>query len=113
MSDGPWTLSLDIGTSSTRVLLWDTAGREVEGVRAQIQYRMQTTPDGGVEMPAPELLGHLTDCLDQAMAQAGDRAGAIRAVGTSTFWHALLGLDAQGEPITPIYNWSDTRSAAA
>lgn len=116
MLDGdrsPLTLALDIGTSSTRALLWDTAGREVDGVRAQIQYRMRTTPDGGVEMPAPELLAHLTDCLDQAMAQAGDRAKAIRAVGVSTFWHALLGLDAQGEPITPIYNWSDTRSAEA
>ncbi|HLV81953.1 MAG TPA: hypothetical protein VKT32_16815, partial [Chthonomonadaceae bacterium] len=68
MTDSPLTLSLDIGTSSTRALLWDTQGREVEGVRAQVPYRMQTTPDGGVEMPAPELLAHLTDCLDQALA---------------------------------------------
>ncbi|HLV81715.1 MAG TPA: gluconokinase, partial [Chthonomonadaceae bacterium] len=50
---------------------------------------------------------------DQALAQAGDRDASIHAVGTSTFWHALLGLDAQGEPLTPIYNWSDTRSAPA
>jgi|SRR5579871_161931 len=111
MSDGPWTLSLDIGTSSTRVLLWDTRGREVEGVKAQIQYRMQTTPDGGMEMPAPELLAHVGECLDAALSQVGDRAQAIRAVGISTFWHALLGLDAQSEAVTPIYNWADNRSA--
>ncbi len=104
------TLSLDIGTSSTRVLLWDTAGREVEGVRAQVQYQQHTTPDGGVEMDAGELLQHLGACLDQALSQAGERAQAIRAVGISTYWHALLGLDAQGEPVTPIYSWADNRS---
>jgi gluconokinase len=111
MTDQPLALTLDIGTSSTRVLLWDTEGREVEGVKAQIPYRMHTTPDCGVEMPAPELLAHVGDCLDQALSLAGDRAKAIRAVGISSFWHSLLGLNANGEPLTPIYNWSDTRSA--
>ncbi|HZO92100.1 MAG TPA: gluconokinase [Chthonomonadaceae bacterium] len=111
MTEQPLALTLDIGTSSTRALLWDTAGREVEGVRAQVPYAMRTTPDGGVEMPAGELLAHVGECLDQALTQAGDRAKAIHAVGMSAFWHALLGLDAQGEPLTPIYSWADTRSA--
>ncbi|HZP83689.1 MAG TPA: gluconokinase [Chthonomonadaceae bacterium] len=113
MNDTPLTLTLDIGTSSTRALLWDTNGAEVEGVRAQTPYQMRTTPDGGVEMPAEEMLAHVGECLDQALAQAGDRAQAIRAVGISTFWHSLLGLDAGGEPITPIYSWADTRAADA
>jgi gluconokinase len=113
MSDSPLTLTLDIGTSSTRALLWDTEGAEVEGVRAQTPYQMHTTPDGGVEMPAEEMLAHVGECLDQALALAGDRAKAIRAVGISTFWHSLLGLDAGGEPITPIYSWADTRAADA
>lgn len=112
MSDSPLTLTLDIGTSSTRVLLWDTQGREVEGVRAQIPYEMHTTPDGGVEMPAEELMGYVDTCLDQALAQAGDRANTIRAVGFSTFWHSMLGVDADGAPLTPIYSWADTRAGA-
>src|SRR5579864_8070471 len=97
MSEQPLTLTLDIGTSSTRVLLWDTAGREVEGVHAQVPYQMHMTPDGGVEMPAEELAAHVGDCLDQALSQAGKKAEAIRAVGMSTFWHSLLGLDAAGK----------------
>ncbi|MGH9855990.1 MAG: gluconokinase, partial [Blastocatellia bacterium] len=28
------------------------------------------------------------------------------------FWHAMLGVDRSGNAITPLYNWSDTRSAA-
>ena len=112
MSDSPLTLTLDIGTSSTRVLLWDTQGREVEGVRAQIPYEMNTTQDGGVEMPMESLLGYVGSCLDLALTQAGDHAQAIRAVGISTFWHSLLGVDADGAPLTPIYNWADERAGA-
>ena len=112
-TEQPLTLTLDIGTSSTRVLLWDTTGREVEGVHAQVKYQMYTTPEGGVEMPADELLDHVCDCIDQALAQAGDRAQSIRAVGMSTFWHSLLGLDGNGKPLTPIYNWADTRAGQA
>ena len=111
--DSALTLSLDIGTSSTRALLWDIQGREVEGVRAQTQYHMHTTPDGGVEMPADEFVQVVVDCIDQAIQQAGDRARRIRAVGVSTYWHSLLALDDKGAPITPIYSWADTRACDA
>jgi gluconokinase len=113
MPETALTLSLDIGTSSTRALLWDAAGREVEGVRAQSQYRMNTTPDGGVEMPAEDFVRYVGECVDQALQQAGSRAGAIRAVGISTYWHSLIGLDEAGVPVTPIYSWADTRAGGA
>lgn len=111
--DAPLALTLDVGTSSTRALLWDLTGREIDGVRAQVKYRMHTTPEGGVEMPAEELERYVGQCVDQALTQAGERAGAIRVVGMSTFWHSMLGLDASGAPITPIYNWADTRPGGA
>ncbi len=105
-------LSIDIGTSSTRVLLWDTSGREVGKVKAQIQYQMHTSPDGGMEIEAEELLKHVGECVDAALAQAGSKAKNIRAIGISTFWHALLAIDKEAKPLTPIFNWADNRSAA-
>lgn len=47
-------LSLDIGTSSTRALLWDTQGNLVKPYEAQIKYALHTTPDGGAEIPAED-----------------------------------------------------------
>src|SRR5579883_1603159 len=88
----PLILSLDIGTSSTRALLWNAQGQEVPGVRAQIPYQMHTTPDGGVEMPAEELLNYVIECLDRAMPELSGLGGAIQAIGISSFWHSLLGL---------------------
>lgn len=111
MTAEPLALTLDVGTSSTRVLLWDIRGREIEGVRAQVHYQMDTTPDGGEQMEIALLRDHVAECIDQALAQIGDRVADIKAVGMSTFWHSVLGLGADGEPVTPLYNWADQRSA--
>ena len=37
----------------------------------------------------------------------------VEAVATSTLWHSLLGLDGDGQPVTPLYSWADRRAAAA
>ena len=113
MIDNSLCLSLDIGTSSSRAMLWDAAGNEEAGVKAQVRYHFTTTPDGGVEMEADSFLDHVFQCLDEAMSQAGDRASAIRAIGISTYWHSMLGLDKSGKPITPIYSWADARPGDA
>jgi gluconokinase len=105
-------LTLDIGTSSARALVWDDAGQEAEAFRAQIPYAMLTTPDGGVEIEAETLLGYVAVCIDTLLHQMGERSRDIRGVGISTFWHSMLGVDAEGAPLTPIYIWADTRSAA-
>ena len=64
-------------------------------------------------MPAEQLLLHVGECLDSALAQATDRAAQVKVVGVSCFWHALLGLDKTGRPLTPIYNWADSRAGQA
>lgn len=103
-------VSLDIGTSSVRALLFDSRFRHHERLGLQKKYDLTTTPDGGVEID-PDLLLQLTmQCLDELhgqMAQDGLRAAAI---AISTFWHSFLGVDAAGKPVTPIIHLFDTRS---
>ena len=104
-------LSLDIGTSSTRALLWDTQGNLVKPYEAQIKYALHTTPDGGAEIPAEEMLQHTASCIDSLLRQVEGQGCTIRAVGISTFWHSMVGIDRHGNALTPIYMWADTRSA--
>src|SRR5262249_49921022 len=47
--------------------------------------------------------------LSGTVALAG-RSAEIAAVGVSTFWHGLAGLDAHSRPTTPLILWMDTRS---
>ena len=81
--------------------------RPVPGGSRQIEYHARVTADGGVEHDAPRLLEAAASCIDAVLPAARD----VAAVGISTFWHGLLGFDAAGRPATPLYMYSDTRSA--
>ena len=109
----PLVLALDVGTSSTRTILFDRDAQMVEGQEVKRPYRLRTTPDGGVEADADELVAIAADAIDEALRMAGPLAGSIAAVGISCFWHSLMGIDRDGRALTPVYSWADTRSAAA
>lgn len=108
----PRVLALDIGTSSVRAGLFDDAGREVKGGLASRPHTVDVTPDGGAELDPEALLGRVASAVDEVLAAAGGRADGIRAVGLATFWHGLLGADAAGKPVTPLYLWADVRASA-
>jgi gluconokinase len=102
-------IALDVGTSSARAALYDARGRAVEGRFHQVPYEPHTTRDGGVEYVPRVLLEAATTCLD-AVARAS-RHDDVQAVGVTTFWHGLLGFDADHRPVTPLFTWADSRSA--
>jgi gluconokinase len=102
-------IALDVGTSSARATLYDPQGRVVPGRFHQVAYKPTLTADGGVEHDPAVLLEAVATCLD-AIIRAS-RHDDIRGVGVTTFWHGLLGFDAAGQPVTPIFTWADSRSA--
>ena len=106
-------LTLDMGTSSIRAMLFDARGRALPQAEAQIAYAQTTTGDGGVEADAEALLGLTVRCVRQLL-QATDRetAGRIAGVGLSCFWHSLVGVGEGGRAVTPLFSWADTRARA-
>jgi gluconokinase len=114
-AERPFALALDVGTSSARAALYDSHGRQIENAGGRTHYQMTATQDGGVEIDADRLIeiicGTIDECLSEAATRMPDLRGAIRAVGYSNFWHAMLGAGADDDAVTPLYNWSDTRSA--
>ena len=102
-------IALDLGTSSARATLYDLQGRAVPGRFHQVTYAPTLTPDGGVEHDPAVLLEAVAACLDSVTRAS--RHDDIRGVGVTTFWHGLLGFDAGGHPVTPIFTWADSRSA--
>ncbi len=104
-------LSLDIGTSSARAILWAADGSAVPNSLVQHEYRMTTTADGGVEMDSDLLLQSIEECIDRSLNSLPAGGFVVEAVGMSTYWHSMLGLDENHDPITPIFSWADTRPA--
>jgi gluconokinase len=107
----PLILTLDIGTSSTRAMLFDAQAQPLPGLAIQEPLQMATTADGGATFEAGRLFDAVVATVDQLLEQAGSLAGRIAAVTCDTFVGNVLGVDAAGEPITPIYTYADTRNA--
>lgn len=108
-------LALDVGTSSARAGLYDDRGRLLPATEAASAYAPAWSEDGGATLSAARLLAALAAAMDGALAAAARLEGKPRvaAVGISTFWHSLLGLDAAGRPVTPVLLWADTRAESA
>ena len=109
-------LALDLGTSSMRSALFDARGTRVAGTTAQRTYRLTTDASGRAELDPVEMLAAFVACIGETLAaRAADPALSARpiaAVGTSCFWHSLVGVDADGDPLTPIVTWADSRCRA-
>lgn len=109
LSKKPLVLTLDVGTSSVRALLFDAAARQVPGSESKHEYSARFGADGTAEMDVSKLDWLVHRAIGGTLALAG-RGVEIAAVGVSTFWHGLVGLDAHGRPTTPAILWMDTRS---
>ena len=101
-------LALDVGTSSCRASLYDLQGRPLQASAGRVAYSPTITADGGAELDPDTLLDQVCRAVDEVLAESA--TPPILAVGTDTFWHSLLGLDAHGTPLTPLYLWLDARS---
>ncbi|RRK09844.1 gluconate kinase [Lactiplantibacillus garii] len=101
-------LTVDIGTTSTKVVLYDQTGRVVAS--ANHGYSLcQTTPGMAEEDP---------DAIYQAVVtgiQAVSRQthAPIAGISFSAAMHSLILLDAQYQPISRMYTWADNRAKAA
>lgn len=94
--------AIDQGTTSTRVLMMDAAGR-LSPVLSLPNGQTYPAP-GHVEQDAEVLLANITRCLDAAQADV---------VGLANQGESCLAWDARdGQPICPVISWQDDRTAA-
>src|SRR6266516_303418 len=105
----PYILSLDIGTSSVRALLFDATGTVVPHVFAQHTYTLTTSGEGELSVDADPLDALVAKAIDEVLAAAGPLASQVAAVATATFWHSIMAVDSSGHPLMPVLTWGDTR----
>lgn len=104
-------LVLDVGTSSVRAALYDGAAKRLDETFVKNERQLTLTEDGGAEIDALEALNQVQAAIDAVLEKARDKQAKIEFVAASCFWHSLVGVDADGKPLTPVYGWADTRSA--
>ncbi len=111
MNAGPLVLTLDIGTSSCRALVYDGNGDRVSLPECRRQFSPTTDSTGRNDFNPLELEAAAAGVIDDALAALGQRAGAVAGVAIDTFASSMLVTGADGEPQTPVYTYADTRCA--
>ena len=106
-----YILGVDVGSSSVRAMLCDPQGAEIPGTFIRLRYTFEKSADGGATLDAEELLDQIFHCIDTVLASPAAAGLEIGAVAIDTFVSNVMGIDSSGEPVTPLYTWSDARGA--
>ncbi len=104
-------LVLDIGSSSTRALLYDDRAQLIPGMVARRSFNFSVGPDGRSEEDAVEAVARVMEVLDELTTRADSAKLSVNVIGISAYASSLLCLDESGTPITPVYSYADTRFA--
>lgn len=103
----PAILGLDIGTASTKAILFDLDGQELAA--AQRSYGFQTPQPGWVEQQ-PEAVWQAVAVAIRAITAAADTK--ILALAMAAQSGSLLPVRADGSPLYPFITWLDGRTEA-
>jgi glycerol kinase len=109
--DGRYVGALDQGTTSTRFILIDRAGRPVRS--CQREHRQIYPRPGWVEHDPLEIRDRSLEVITTTLREAGVRAAELAALGITNQRETVIVWDpATGEPYGNAIVWQDTRTAA-
>ena len=107
----PYVLAIDIGSSSVKAALYDAEANRISETEAQTGHELHTTSDGGAVKQPEHLTDDVESVVDAVLRNAGEMSAHIVAVGVDAMAATVLGVDAEGGPLTPIFTYADTRPA--
>ncbi len=106
----PITLALDIGTSSVRAALYDGDANGLPRTSVKIERTLTSTADGWAEIDADVAFEQVVAAIDAVLEKTKNLKGEIDCVASCSFWHSIVGVDANGKPTTKVLSWADRRS---
>jgi len=110
----PFVVAVDIGTTHCRAQIFDRMLQPLPGLyvsRAQPVLRQGDRAELDPEAGLAVLVDTLAELFARLNPHLPPARFPIAAVSVSSLWHSLVGIDADGYPVTPCLLWEDRRSA--
>ena len=101
-------LSLDVGTGSTKGVLYNRSWRELARAQSPAYQHISRRP-GWVEQDPEEIWGAVCRVILQLLETIGQPVQVLGAA-ISAQSGSLLPVDAAGEPVYPLITWMDGRT---
>ena len=99
-------LGIDVGTSSTKAILFDLSGNEVTS--AGQSYPLLTPQAGWVKQDSEEVWQALIHVLQDIVKQSSGYRILSLAIAAQA--GSIIPVDLEGNPVYPMITWLDTRS---
>jgi len=101
-------IGADIGTGSCKVVAFDQKGAML--VLKSLEYPMIFPQSGWAEQNPKIVLNSLADCLRLVAEEVKRLNYQIGGIGLSSYFHSVLAVDNNNEPLTNCLPWADNRS---
>ena len=101
-------LGIDLGTSGTKTVLFDTSGTPVAS--HTVEYPLYQPRNGWAEQDPHDWWRAVQETVQAVLAQSGAAPTDIKGVGISGQMHGLVMLDGQGRVLHPAILWCDGRT---
>ncbi|HSK98577.1 MAG TPA: gluconokinase [Euzebyales bacterium] len=102
---GDVVVGVDVGTTATKVVSFSADGVAIAD--ASRGYPLHSPQPGWAEQN-PDVIAEAA--LDAAAQVVAGTPGPIAAIGLSSVMHSLIGLGADGAPLTPVITFADSRA---
>ena len=101
-------IGVDIGTTSTKAVVFDTAGRVV--AHHAVEYPLLTPTPTAAEQDPDEIYRAVLTVIREATRKANAAPGDVICVSFSAAMHSLIAVDANHRPLTRSITWADSRA---
>jgi gluconokinase len=105
----PVVLGIDVGTTATKVVAATREGEVLQ--QTERGYPLRTDQPGEAVQDAEVVRDAAVDALAECVALTVHSGHRVEGLSFSAAMHTLVGLDSTGKPVTPAFNWADTRAA--
>lgn len=102
-------LGLDLGSTATKVVAVDLGFQVIDTVERP--HPLRSGRSGEAVHDPLAVLDAVVGAVRECVARGDTEGRVVRALSFSAAMHTLLGLDANGEPLTDALSWADTRSS--
>ncbi|WP_433742571.1 gluconokinase [Falsibacillus pallidus] len=106
----PYMIGVDIGTTSTKAVLFNKKGEALH--RSGVEYPLHTPTPSTAEQDPDEIFLAVQQSIKTCIEESGIDSSELDFISFSSAMHSLILIDENGKPLTPSITWADNRSAA-
>ncbi|MBW4543096.1 MAG: gluconokinase [Symplocastrum torsivum CPER-KK1] len=104
-----YIIGIDIGTTSTKAVLFTDKGKTV--CSHALGYPLYAPITAAAEQDIEEIFSAVVTTIRQVVAKSGIDSASLMGLSFSAAMHSLIAVDAGGQPLTRSITWADNRSA--